>query len=253
MSSVRTFVLILGVAALAGTGVYLVQQTRLERVRAQYQALVVREARLVAERDAAANSARSTKLELAGLQANQAELERLRSEISQVRRERDELKQRLSRIPTPAVAAKTDIEPRPYITSGQLAFAGYATPEDALESMTWSMMNGDYDQSLASLGPELQQEELAKDRGREEFEARRQVQAPLFKGMQILASKMLADDTVELKVRVDALPSPDATTELPLLVIQPMVKVGDEWKLGNPERAFDEGWDQPEPAPPKGR
>ena len=243
MSNARTLGLIFSGAVIAGVAVYWPQQGELRRFQADNRDLVRREAQLTVERDETAKTLSATRVELRNLQGEHLELTRLREEIVPLRAERDALKQRLAQVPAAAPVPKVSAKPGFYRTKGQLAFAGYTTPQAALESMTWAMLNGDYDQSVASLGPELQAEELAKPKGREEFEARRKVMAPLFKGMQILATKTFADDAVELKVKVDADPAPDAGVEVPRLLIQPMVKVGNEWKLGNAERAYEQGWD----------
>src|SRR5208283_2823556 len=117
------------------------------------------------------------------------------------------------------------------------------TPEAALVSTTWAMMNGTYEQAFASLGPELQQGEPTDDKSREEFDAGRKARAPLFKGMQIVSRKSLSDDKVELKVKMDADPAPNGQPSTPPVVIQPMVKVGDEWKLGGSTRGYEPAWD----------
>ena len=43
-----------------------------------------------------------------------------------------------------------------YLVKNQFAFAGYATPEAALESMLWAYLNGDYDMVMSSVGPKDQ-------------------------------------------------------------------------------------------------
>jgi len=243
MSSAKIVALVFAVAVLAAAGVFVPQHRQLQRAWAEHHDLAARQGQLIAERDAASNAVRTARLELQAAQADRPELIRLREEVGLLRRERDTLKARLAQPTAPVVTAKAIAKPGRYMTSGQLSFAGYGAPEAALESMTWAMLHGDYDKSLATLGPELQQAELANPKGRDEFEARRRAMVPLFKGMQILASKTLSDDTVELKVQVD-LVSLDASEEMPMLLIQPMVKVGADWKLGNAERPYDEAWDQ---------
>jgi hypothetical protein len=51
----------------------------------------------------------------------------------------------------------------------------------------------------------------------------------------------LADDKVELKVKMDWVPNPNV--EMPPFMIQSMVKVGNEWKNGG-SRAYQDSWDQ---------
>ena len=61
--------------------------------------------------------------------------------------------------------------------------------------------------------------------------------------MQFVARKALADDRVELKVKMDMAPLPDGPQEQPPFMIQPMVKVGNEWKLGGSTRGYNADWE----------
>jgi hypothetical protein len=131
-----------------------------------------------------------------------------------------------------------------YITKSRLVFAGYATPEAALESMTWAMMNGDYDTSIASLGPEMRADAVKDPKDRKNFESSMRKMSTRFKGMQIVAKKTLAGDKVELKLKLDvALPS-NSHGDVPPFFIQPMTRFGNEWKLGGSTRGYETNWDQ---------
>ena len=57
-------------------------------------------------------------------------------------------------------------------------------------------------------------------------------------GMQVLATKPIGSDRVELKVRLD---SENRVTVL----IFPMVAIGNEWKLGNDIQSYTQAWDSP--------
>jgi len=105
-------------------------------------------------------------------------------------------------------------------------------------------MSGTYDQVNEGLSPALLAEESKDQNGREGFEARQKMMAPLFKGMQIVAKKLLVEDKVELKVKWDADPVPDPRHELPPLIIQPMIKVGDAWKIEGSTRGYQEAWEK---------
>lgn len=128
-----------------------------------------------AERDAAAQAAQTTQDQQEHLRKDNTELLRLRNEVSQLRRERDAQKQQANQATPPAQGAGPSAsEPGRYISKEQLAFVGYATPDAALESMTWGMMNGNYEQTIASLGPELLKHHEGRDaaKGREQFGCR---------------------------------------------------------------------------------
>ncbi|MDR3378009.1 MAG: sigma-70 family RNA polymerase sigma factor, partial [Verrucomicrobiae bacterium] len=96
------------------------------------------------------------------------------------------------------------VAPRPgtYISMDQLAFVGYATPEAALESVTWAETCGTYEQANAGISPEIltiMAHELNNKHGREQFEASKKQMAKVMKGLQIVARKALSDDKAELK------------------------------------------------------
>lgn len=234
-----------GLAVIAGVGTYLVQRSEVQRLEAENQSLSTQLAQVSAEHEAAANAVKAAKEEVERLQKGSADLLRLRNEVSQLRRERDAKKQPANQSSPPAAPIVSSAsEPGRYIAKDQLALVGYATPDAALESMTWAMMNGNYEQTIASLGPELlkhHESDEAKDR--EQFEAGRKTMAPLFKGLQIVARKTLGEDRVELKIKMDADPMPNSKADMPPFMIQPMVKVGNEWKLGGSTRGYQPNWD----------
>jgi hypothetical protein len=71
----------------------------------------------------------------------------------------------------------------------------------------------------------------------------------MLKGLQIMARKVLADDKVELKYKIDATALPKYMNRLPNFFIQPMNKIGAEWKCGL-NKPYTPDWDngsQPEP------
>jgi hypothetical protein len=171
---------------------------------------------------------------------------RLRNEVAQLRRQREATRQ----VPAPAPAATTNQNAGGvYLSKGQLAPVGYATPEAALQTVYWAMMNGTYAQVLEGFGPESKASELRDSHGgAEQFAERQKMMAPLFKGIQILAKKILSDDEVELKIKMDAdpipgLPRPPSSRPTSEFKIQPMIKVGYEWKITGSTRQHEEKWD----------
>jgi hypothetical protein len=98
-----------------------------------------------------------------------AELDKLRQEVQLLRRRTNDivtLEAELRRMRTELFSARNamasnappavppgDIYPR-----DQWTFAGFDTPEDALESLTWAISEGDEDTYLAGLAPELRME-----------------------------------------------------------------------------------------------
>jgi hypothetical protein len=241
MSTAKSVAVLISAAVITGTVIYLVQQRQVQRLQADNQSLLAQQAKASAEQEAAAKAARATKEQLGRLQKDRAELLRLRNEVGQLRRERDALKQRLGQ--PAAGAGQSASEPGSYITKEQLAFVGYATPEAALESTTWAMFKGTYEQVLAGFNAEMAKEISQDATSRQQFETQRDTTAAAFKGIQILARKTLDGDQVELKVKLDADPLPNGQEELPPVMIQPMVKAGNQWKVGGSTRGYQPEWD----------
>jgi len=236
---------ILAAALGTGTATYLVQQRETNRLRTESQNLLALRESTASERDAALAAEQSTKAELERLRKDQAELLRLRGEVGQMRRQLEPQKTQVRQQPAGGKPVESAIAPPgAYITKDQLAHVGYATPEAALQTITWAMMKASYEQVNEGLAPEELASEAKDPKGREGFEARRKVMAPLFKGFQVVAKKLLSDEKVELKVKMDADPFPGQQHEVPPFMIQPMIKVGDAWKLGGSTRGHQETWDK---------
>jgi hypothetical protein len=138
-----------------------------------------------------------------------------------------------------------------HLTKKQMMFAGYATPEAALQSIAWAAINGDGDKVFACFSPEMQADITKEPNGRAKFNADIKRHAQQLKGMQIMARKMLADDKAELKIKLNLSSPAKNGKPVPAFRIQSMVKVGDDWKLGGSTRDYTPDWDegsQPESA-----
>jgi hypothetical protein len=138
-----------------------------------------------------------------------------------------------------------------HLTKKQMTFAGYATPEATLQSIAWAAINGDGEKVFACLNPDMQADITKEPNGRARFNADIKQHAQQLKGLQILARKMLADDKAELKIKLDITSPAKKGKPAPGFRIQPMVKVGDDWKLGGSTRGYTPDWDegsQPESA-----
>lgn len=131
--------------------------------------------------------------------------------------------------------------PGTYITSDQLAYAGFDTPANALQSVSWAMMKGSFDQANGGLTPEEKANETADANNRAEFEKSQKEMASGVRGFQILAMKTLSDKRVELKERIDAAPIPGRPPP-PVILLQPMVKVDNQWRLSG-SHSYSPDWD----------
>jgi len=132
-----------------------------------------------------------------------------------------------------------------YLVKNQFAYAGYATPEATFESMMWAYLNGDYDMVMSSVGPK-DQADLKKQFGGnpKRFQSQMRRASTQFKGAQILARKNLSADKVELKFQI-VTPGGGSGRVTTNCMIQPLVKIGNEWKLiMNESTQYKTNWDQ---------
>ena len=123
-----------------------------------------------------------------------------------------------------------------FIPKNQLVFAGYKTPEAALESALWAFQNVNYDAAVASVSPKDQDfKNRIKDLKRFKSMAREETEG--FQSIQILAKKMLSGDVVELKYQIVH----DGQTNC---LITPTEKVGSEWKINfDGADSYTTNWD----------
>jgi hypothetical protein len=214
-----------------GSMIVIKQHLRIGRLResrrhlaAQYQELSATNTSLLSG-DAALND------ELIRLQQQNLELLRLRSQLAEARQ------QLAAADAEPSRTANTN-ELAGYLTKGQLRFVGFNTPENAFQSLNWAAANGGYTNWLACLSPGAQEEELQNSKSLEEFQ---RGLINKITGMQVLATKAIGSDRVELKVRLD---SESAVNVL----IFPMVVIGSEWKFGGDINSYTQAWDSPDGA-----
>ena len=236
----------LGALVVAGAATALVVQHQTQtRLHGENAALTRQIAQLEADNESLSNRlARASDAKpLPDEQMN--ELLKLRGEVGVMRRQLELQQKQVNQQSGHTEKATQSVSHAPgsYISKEQLSDVGYTTPEAALETITWAMMNGTYEQVTQGLSPELLAEESKEAKSREDFETRQKMMSPLFKGMQIVAEKSLTGDKVELKVKMDADPIPGQTRQQPPFLIQPMVKVENEWKLGGSTRDYRNGWE----------
>jgi hypothetical protein len=126
----------------------------------------------------------------------------------------------------------------------QLVDAGNTTPEAAWESRYWARAKGDYDAVIAGTDPQAVEVAKAWMGDKATFRARSQEEFASFKGIQFLARKDLASDTVELKYQFVFR---DSKTPQQNKIVK-MVEVNGVWRCRE-TRAYDASWDdgsQPE-------
>jgi hypothetical protein len=147
------------------------------------------------------------------LQTMRTELRRLRAQLSQAR-------STMTSNAPPDVPA-SDIYPR-----DAWKFAGYDTPEAAVESATWAISQGDEDSYLDSLSPELQ-DEMESELADGSFADVGPLEIGKAKDFRIIDRETISEDRQIITIYVDGQAEP---TSLPL------VKTPDKfWKIGLPE------------------
>ncbi len=232
---------IVSAAVLTGTGTYLVKQNEANRLRDENGKLLAQQAALTTEIQSAQSAAQLTASELDRSKKDNLELLRLRNEVGQLRRDLDSARQQakqqpaqLDRPPSATVAANT-------LAKGQVNFVGYATPEAALQTVVWATMSGNLtaDQVKDSLSPELLNDQQAYAA----FEMNRKQSLPVFKSVDVLAKKTLDENRVEFKLVMNADLGPNAQARPPAVMVLPLAKVGDQWKLGGNPMQYREKWD----------
>ena len=237
------------IVAAIGTGIYEARQA--STLRTKVQTLQQQQAeqiqQLQNERDDATSQLSALRDDNKRLKRNAAELLKLRGEVGQLRRQLDTANRETSQPVAPAQNAQklTNHLPGTYIPLNEVGFAGYATPEAALETITWKLWNATYDQMVEELplSADEKAKELNNTKSREDFNTQRKKYVSHIKGLQIIAKKVLTEDKVELKVLMAHDDSPDLPPERTPYAVQSMIKVGNEWRLGGSTYEYQNGWE----------
>ena len=227
MTTLQKTVITAVLAAAAGAGIFEAHQAA--QLRGQVQTLQQQQAplaeqiqQLQRERDDATNRLAGMAEEIAKNQKNNLELLKLRAELTQLKSSASEAK-----------AKQKQEEPDGYLAMDQIQFSGYDTPQAAYKSFRWALVNSNYDDWSASMSPQdrNQPDNTGAFRG---YVAENKA----LTGLQILGEKKLGDDRVGLKVREDD--DGGNTT----IVVWPILRVGDQWKIHLDPQGYYRGWEQ---------
>jgi len=112
---------------------------------------------------------------------------------------------------TPIVAGTSNPEPPnstgDYVSRGQFAFAGYATPEATIKSLFWIQSKGDFKATLESASPRfraiLEQAVKAAPNGENTIVNSIVAESKNFLGYRITDVKNISDDKIVVSVLVD--------------------------------------------------
>lgn len=232
----------LTVACLAG---FLAQRNSVARLRRENDRLTEE---LLATRQSASAAANTRSerqsAELERLRTEAREVHKLRNEINQLRegaKRLDELRtenrqlrtanEQLRAMPrTGAAAAPAAAQPEGYYPKESWVFAGYSTPEAALQSIVWAMREGDTGTFLAGLTPEevARMQEGWGDKTEAEISADSRKGADKIRAVRILERQALSDDEIVLSIYAEG--GEDRIQKIS------MKRFGGDWKMAGPRR-----------------
>ena len=232
MTTLQKTAATLTVAALAGAGIYEARQAahlrdQVQTFQQQQAPLSEQIARLQQERDQATNQLASVAGELAKTKDGNAELLKLRGEVGALRQQNEEsLRENQALRQAQSTTGKTPPDETPVrIAKESWAFAGYATPEAALQTVMWAQLKGDANMFLASLGPEARAEiQTALQRKPDSVAAMFSAVSDV-KDFTVLKTVSLSPDQTLLRVRTSM---GDGTEKITLTTVK---LVDGQWKV----------------------
>jgi len=225
---------IISAVALAGVATLLVMQHQAQvRLREENQSLRERAdrlAQLTIENErlsnllAQANGAQS-------LSSDQlSELMRLRSEVGMLRRQTNELLKSVTTRGESSPIATPPLETAS-IPRESWAFVGYATSENALQSVAWAMSKGDVKTFLASLSPETQNDYAHRFEGKTESEIATLLSEEISQlpALRLDRKKVSGHGTVAFVLYSEE--RDDGTTKTRDEAVMTFKNIGGEWRL----------------------
>ncbi|MBI5384428.1 MAG: hypothetical protein HZA90_07040 [Verrucomicrobia bacterium] len=224
------------IAALAGVLAAIAFQRRATgRLNEENQ--VLREQEQEAERLAQENEQlpqlRTNTANLEALRVEGREVEKLRAEVWRLRpqlKDRDQLlaeNQRLAALPKAPGGAVSRLAEMPgYVAAASFSDAGFATPEDALQTFFHAMQRGDWERIFESLTAESLgelQESLSEKAEEARVKEGEQMLATFrVKGYRLASKEVQSEDRVVLILQTSADGEPHRMT---------LRRVGTDWKL----------------------
>jgi hypothetical protein len=193
---------------------------------------------LQGERDKASNQIVGLTQELDAAKKNNAELLKLRGEATMLRNQVNKLSQ--AQISNQQPKAR-NTEPSTPSTQNQATefpkatwnFAGYATPEAALQTWTWAYSKGDQKIMLESLSSEEKSKyeaEFAKTT-QNQYAAECERASSMCRGYQIVDRHVRSDSEIDVAIVItttDGQTTPEQKYK--------MIKLGNDWKMAGPSK-----------------
>jgi hypothetical protein len=165
------------------------------------------------------------------------ELSRLRAEVGAQKSEIEKLRTELAdELAKPSFQNLPGSNRFVNLPKESWAFAGYATPEAAFQSMLWATLQGDVNSIRASITPAEQERRLAgewKDKTDSEIADAGVQGLSKATGIQILNLQMFSPDEAHFTVYISGIDHPDQ----PLWM--DVKRIGGEWKVAASEHHRD--------------
>jgi len=165
----RALTIVIGLALAAGLVVQAIRYSGLKKVNHQLENKVAELQRQVAAREQPAAPATSPVI----AEGERIELLRLRNQAAQLRTATNELHKLRTQVSQLGASRQTAAASRAgngaageMVSRAALSFAGYATPDAALQSTLFAMTQGDHNAFLASLSPEEAQRVAKQSEGK---------------------------------------------------------------------------------------
>jgi hypothetical protein len=236
MTTLQKTLITATIAAAVGTGIYEARQASILRRHVQtleqQQAPLTGQVRtLQQERNDTTNLLALMSEATTRANSNTVELLQLRGTVARLRQRTNELAKLLQT----GQAATNGVSPgspgQTNFPRDSWTFAGFATPEAALQSYMWAKSRGDVKTAFDSATPELSQEikdTYFRDKSDEEISATLIDSAKDQTGVHILKKMVITDDRVIYKIHIDGMP------DLSYSLVT-MKKIDGEWKVSSAE------------------
>ncbi|HXT38398.1 MAG TPA: sigma-70 family RNA polymerase sigma factor [Candidatus Angelobacter sp.] len=233
---------IVAAVAVAGVATTLaIQHQTQTRLRAENQSLRERADNLASENTRLSNLAAPTNS--SHLSKDQfGELMRLRGEVNMLRKQLKEVEKQdpvvhgeisPTAVTSEALTSQT-------IPKESWAFAGYATPEAALQSVAWAMSTGNVKTFFTSLSPETQREYARRFEGKsdDQIAALLSVEISPLQALRLDRKKISPDGTAGFVLYSEERDDGTARTKDEAMVT--FTNIGGSWKLNEPNQSVTE-------------
>jgi RNA polymerase sigma factor (sigma-70 family) len=165
-----------------------------------------------------------------------SELMKLRGEVGLLRRQTNELGKSRITGGESSLAATPTFETAT-IPKESWAFVGYATPENALQSVAWAMSKGDAKTFLASLSPETQKSYAQRFEGKTESEIAALLSEEISQLQALRLDRKKVSVGGEVAFILYSEERDDGTTKTRDEAVMTFKNVGGEWKLHEPNQS----------------